>query len=193
LKIETKRQSMTVMDNIKGLLQKYFDGATSLGEEETLKNYFVSSDVADELRQYIPLFVSFSEIRSEKLSDGQFEKNFKKRVALSHKSRGWVYHVALWSSAAAACVVLAMGAIYYVERQNNYMIVNGKRVNDPEKALMIAAEKLHLVTGKFNNSVSHVQQIGRVGKQLSVMQLFSKQDSSTDSLNINIATKTNEN
>jgi hypothetical protein len=188
------RQSMTVMDNIKELLQKYFNGETSLAEEETLKCYFATPDVADELKQYIPLFACFAGMEAETLSDERFEENFRKQIMPAiHKHHGLLYHISIWSSAAAACVVLALGSIYYVERQNNYMIVNGKRINDPEKALMIAAEKLNLVTGKFNNSVSHVQQIRRVGKQLSVMQLFAKHDNPTDSLNTNNAVKTNEN
>lgn len=181
------------MDNIKELLQKYFDGETSLAEEAVLKSYFANDNIANELKQYQPIFVCFTDVATENLPDLQFEEAFRKQIATRRKHHGVLYHIALWSSAAAASVVLAMGSIYYIERQNNYMIVNGKRVNDPEKALMIAAEKLHLVTGKFNTSVSHVQQIGKVGKQLSVMQIFSKHDNPTDSLDNNKAIKTNEN
>ena len=181
------------MDNIKELLQKYFDGETSLAEESILQEYFAQTEVAEDLKQYKPLFACFAGLEAETLTNEAFEAEFRQKVNSHHKHHGLVYHISLWSSAAAACVILAMGSIYYIERQNNYMIVNGKRINDPEKALMIAADKLHLVTGKFNNSVSHVQQIGRVGKQLSVMDIFSKHTTSTDSLNNNNAVKTNEN
>jgi hypothetical protein len=181
------------MNNIKELLQKYFDGATSLEEENILQQYFVQTEIAEELKQYKPLFGCFAALEAETLPNTAFDEEFSKKVSVHRKHHGLVYHISLWSSAAAACVVLAMGSIYYIERQNNYMIVNGKRINDPEKALMIAADKLHLVTGKFNNSVSHVQQIRRVGKQLSVMEIFNKHDHSTDSLNTKNAIKTNEN
>ena len=181
------------MNNIKELLQKYFDGETSLAEEHILQEYFAQAEIAEDLKQYKPMFECFAGLEAETLPNPAFDEEFRKKVSVHRKHHGLVYHISLWSSAAAACVVLAMGSIYYVERQNNYMIVNGKRINDPEKALMIAADKLHLVTGKFNNSVSHVQQIRRVGKQLSVMEIFNKHDNSTDSLNTNNAIKTNEN
>ncbi|GAT62991.1 hypothetical protein [Paludibacter jiangxiensis] len=181
------------MDNIKELLQKYFEGDTSLAEENLLQQYFAQTEIAEDLKQYKPLFECFAGLEAETLPNSAFDEDFKQKVTPRRKHHGLVYHISVWSSAAAACVILAMGSIYYIERQNNYMIVNGKRVNDPEKALMIAAEKLHLVTGKFNNSVSHVQQIGRVGKQLSVMEIFNKHDSTTDSLNTNNAIKHNEN
>jgi hypothetical protein len=181
------------MNNIHELLQKYFDGATSLTEENSLQEYFAQTEIAEDLMQYKPLFECFAGLETEILPNDTFEEDFRQKVSSHRKHHGLVYHISLWSSAAAACVVLAMGSIYYIERQNNYMIVNGKRINDPEKALMIAADKLHLVTGKFNNSVSHVQQIRRVGKQLSVMEIFNKHDHSTDSLNTNNAIKTNEN
>jgi hypothetical protein len=181
------------MNNIKELLQKYFDGATSLYEESILQQYFAQAEIAEELKQYKPMFGCFAALGAEALPNAAFDEEFSKKVSVPRKHHGLVYHISLWSSAAAACVILAMGSIYYIERQNNYMIVNGKRVNDPEKALMIAADKLHLVTGKFNNSVSHVQQIRRVGKQLSVMEIFNKHDHSTDTLNTKNAIKTNEN
>jgi hypothetical protein len=139
------------------------------------------------------MFVCFNLAQTEKLTDTGFEERFKKQVSAPKHHHGLVYHIAVWSSAAAASIVIAMGSIYYAERQSNYMIVNGKRINDPEKAMMMAAEKLNLVTGKFNNSVSHIQQIGRVGKQLSNIELFNKHTSTTDSLNNNNANKHNEN
>lgn len=187
------RQQSIIMNTIKELLQKYFDGETSVEEEATLRAYFADNIIEEEFKQYKPLFACFTEMEAEDLPNLSFDEEFKQKVTPRRRHHGLAYHISIWSSAAAACIILAMGSIYYIERQNNYMIVNGKRVNDPEKALMIAAEKLHLVTGKFNNSVSHVQQIGRVGKQLSVMQIFSKHDNPTDSLDTNNAIKPNEN
>ena len=180
------------MNNIKELLQKYFEGDTSLAEESILKNYFLQENLPDDLKQYQTMFVCFEQAQTETLSDANFEERFKKQVSFK-KHHGLVYHIAMWSSAAAASIVIALGSIYYAERQSNYMIVNGKRINDPEKAMMMAAEKLNLVTGKFNNSVSHVQQIGHVGKQLSVMEIFSKHDAVSDTVNDNNANKHNEN
>jgi hypothetical protein len=43
-------------ENIKLLIEKYFEGETTIAEEQALKSYFASENVAEELRQHTPLF-----------------------------------------------------------------------------------------------------------------------------------------
>ncbi|MBB3187258.1 hypothetical protein [Microbacter margulisiae] len=163
------------MNNVETLLQKYFDAETSLEEEALLRNYFLSNHISSSLEKYRYLFVSLSDQRNEEIPDSEFDKHVI--AALSHRHRhSFAYHFMLWSSAAVVAFFIATGTIYYVQRQNNYMIVNGQRINDPEKALMMAAAKLHLVTGKFNTSLYQVEQFGRLGKHLSIVSLFQKHD-----------------
>lgn len=173
------------MNDIEKLLQKYFDGETSREEEEQLKTIFLTQSVPSSLEPYRSLFEGLNELRAETVPINGFEKYMSSTLA--HKRHSLVYHLIVWSSAAIVTLFLSFGTVYYLQRQNNYMIVNGQRINDPEKALMMAADKLHLVTGKFNNSLYQVEQIGKVGKHLSLVSLFQKHDTlSNDSLtNIN--------
>jgi|GEM_PF-446167 hypothetical protein len=182
------------MNNVETLLQKYFDAETSLQEEALLKNYFLTGDVSKSLEKYRYLFVSLRDQRKECLSDLHFDRSL--HAKLIHKRHSLVHHVVLWSTAVAASFFLALGCVYYIESQNNYMIVNGQRINDPEKALMIAATKLHLVTGNFNSSLAQVEKFGRVGKHLSVVALFQQHDTlsnSNDSVTIKETITKNEN
>ncbi|MDR2627539.1 MAG: hypothetical protein LBC40_05860 [Dysgonamonadaceae bacterium] len=41
-------------------MEKYFDGQTTLAEEQQLKNYFLHDNIAPELKPYKPLFLFFS-------------------------------------------------------------------------------------------------------------------------------------
>jgi hypothetical protein len=180
------------MNNVEKLLQKYFDAETSLQEEALLKNYFLSNEVPSSLKKYSYLFVSLHDQHNESFSDQHFERNLHAKLA--HKRHSLVHHFVLWSTAAAASLFLTLGTVYYLERQNNYMIVNGQRINDPEKALMIAAAKLHLVTGNFNTGLAQVEKFGRVGKHLSLVSLFQQHDTlSNDSATINETITKNEN
>ncbi|BDD11853.1 hypothetical protein FUAX_42850 (plasmid) [Fulvitalea axinellae] len=51
------------MERIKTLLEKYWDGETSLEEEKELKQYFNSPNVAEGLKRYAPLFAFYKEER----------------------------------------------------------------------------------------------------------------------------------
>jgi len=180
------------MNNVESLLQKYFDAETSLQEEALLKNYFLTNEVPSSLEKYRSLFVTLHNQHNDNFSDIHFER--KLHAKLTHKRHSFVHHLVLWSTAAAASLFLTFGTVYYLERQNNYMIVNGQRINDPEKALMMAAAKLHLVTGNFNTGLAQVEKFGRVGKHLSLVSLFQKHDTlSNDSATINETITKNEN
>ena len=58
------------------LLEKYFDGETSLQEETMLSTYFNENEVAADLQQYQPLFQYFKEEQAIQLSD-----DFENRLA----------------------------------------------------------------------------------------------------------------
>ena len=51
------------LDRIENLLEKYFEGETSIAEEKELKVYFSSGDVAQHLEQYKAIFGYFSEAK----------------------------------------------------------------------------------------------------------------------------------
>lgn len=53
-------------DNIKKLLEKYFEATTTVAEEETLRTYFSQESVPAHLVQYAPIFHYFSNAKKEK-------------------------------------------------------------------------------------------------------------------------------
>lgn len=87
--------------NIESLLEAYFDGNTSLAEEATLQNYFLSANVAPHLAPYKSLFESLAISRQE-VSKREFTI-----PEASNSSRGW------WLSIAAS-VVIAIGVAGFV-------------------------------------------------------------------------------
>ena len=73
------------LDKIEKLLEKYFEAGTSIAEEKELKNYFSSSNVAQHLEQYKPLFGHAVQAKQEQ---------FTATIPLKNKKRKRV----LWSS-----------------------------------------------------------------------------------------------
>ncbi len=51
------------LNKIAKLLEHYFEGATSSAEENELRNYFSSTNVAPHLEQYKPLFDYISDAK----------------------------------------------------------------------------------------------------------------------------------
>lgn len=85
------------LDNIEKLLEKYFEASTTVAEEEILKAYFLSDEVAEHLEPYAPMFLYFTEAKEER---------FTKEV-LAQPRR----HIYKWASLAA--VVLFMVGFYF--------------------------------------------------------------------------------
>ncbi|GGD29605.1 hypothetical protein [Flavobacterium orientale] len=71
---------------IEQLIDKYFEGTTSLEEEMVLKNYFSQENVADELKQFQPLF-SYLQLAKEETAPNKTvlksKKPFKKWISIA--------------------------------------------------------------------------------------------------------------
>jgi hypothetical protein len=86
---------------IKMLLDKYFEGDTSLWEEQSLRDYFSSQTIDKELSEYAPLFQYFKTERAEKSKSNHFSRrNIMIRSLIG----------------AAACVLIALGFILSPDR-----------------------------------------------------------------------------
>lgn len=86
------------LDRIEKLVEKYFEATTTVAEEETLRAYFSSGDVAPHLEQYAPMFNFFS---------GAKEERFTKQVPLKPR-RSYLK----WASVAAVAVFM-VGLYFY--------------------------------------------------------------------------------
>lgn len=125
-----------VLDNkqIERLIEKYFEGQTTLEEEAQLNSYFTSDKVASHLEQYRPVFQYFSEQRLQSNAP-------KPRLETISQKR-------IWFSGIAAGLVLFLG-IYgwqdYQQRQQvaqqayadsqNALALIGKYINQGQDAI----------------------------------------------------------
>lgn len=93
--------------NIKKLLESYFEGNTSLEEENILKNYFSGGVIADELVQYQPIFAGLKTAKEERSTK---EFTFPSHDRKKHKTR--------WFSIAAILVaIISIGFFYFTQPQ----------------------------------------------------------------------------
>jgi hypothetical protein len=131
---------------MEALLEKYFEGETSIAEENELKDYFSSSNVAEHLEQYRPLFGYFVEAKEQKLADNVTLITTKRKVA-------WL------SFAASVVVMLGIGTYTYF---NNNTIAKSQELgtyDDPEVALVETQKALAMLSNQVNIGIESVQYI----------------------------------
>lgn len=133
------------LDRIKLLLEKYFQGETSIVEEKELKKYFSSPDVAQHLEQYQPLFGYFSQAKQEQ---------FTAKVTLNSKKHNYV----AWLSIAASVAVM-LGVGFYVYNmnvsQNEYL----GTFDNPELAFKETQKALDLISINVNTGIESMSYI----------------------------------
>ena len=127
------------LDRIEKLIEKYFEGETIIAEEKELKNYFSSSNVAQHLEQYKPVFGYFSQAKQEQ---------FSATIPLKSKKQTKV----VWLSVAASVVVmLGIGLFAYQDfgqpKQENLGVIDNPEVAFRETQKALALISKHVNTG----------------------------------------------
>ena len=133
-------------NKIEILIEKYFEGETSIAEEKELTNYFTSSDVAQHLEQYQPLFSYFSNAKEQK---------FAQEIPLQSKKRS----VAWLSIAASVVVLLGIGMYTFVNTNTTTASQDLGSFNDPQVAIQETQKALAMLSGHVNSGVESVQYI----------------------------------
>jgi hypothetical protein len=129
---------------IEVLLEKYFEGETSIAEENELKDYFSSSNVAEHLEQYRSLFGYFAEAKEQKLA---------REVPLVSKKR----KVAWLSIAASVVVMLGIGTYSYFNVNTVKENQELGTYDDPEEALEATQKALAMLSDNVNVGIEGVQ------------------------------------
>lgn len=125
------------------LLEKYFEGETTIAEENQLKDYF-SSDVAQHLEQYKPLFGYFSQAKQQKSAHINPSQSKKRYVA-------WL------SIAASVVVLLGVGTFTYFNYNQTSQDLG--TYDNPEEAFRQTQKALSLLSNNVNVGIESVQYI----------------------------------
>jgi hypothetical protein len=151
------------MERMNELLEKYFNGTTDLTEEKALKQYFAGTNIAKEHEPYRALFNAFGDELTETAI------NPLKKVSPKQKSikRIWIRTFAY--SGIAATILIAL----WIQRPNqseNYAIVSGNRIEDPEYVQEYTEKKLNKVNEILHNSMKPMKSVETVRQSLQPIQ-----------------------
>ena len=142
------------LSKIEILIEKYFQGETSTAEENELRIYFSSLNVAQHLEQYKPLFGYLSLAKEQKLRQeiilhpiAKFQDEDKKR------------HVAWLSIAASVVILLGIGTYVYYNYDNASEKQDLGTYDDPEVALRQTQKALALLSKHVNVGIESVKYV----------------------------------
>ncbi len=142
-------------NKIKILLDKYWDGKTSIEEENTLKKYFNSNKVADDLKPYKSLFNFYEDAQNE-LPSSKLEESILESIGetKTRKLSPWKPFL----RTAAAILLLAFGGLtIYNSTQNTdfkQAVVYDNQPEDARKALAEVKAALALVSNKMDKGTN---------------------------------------
>ncbi len=124
--------------NIDDLLNKYFEGETSVEEERHLRAFFASDKVPQRLAIYKPMFAYFDE---------EIKKKQQKQKVFPAKRSRLFY----WVSGIVAGLLLLVGLRQMLFTpdpcycSDNYVVINGRCYTDLNTVRSLALEALHEV------------------------------------------------
>jgi hypothetical protein len=124
------------LDRIESLLEKYFEGITTLEQEKELKSYFLGDNVAPHLTAYSSLFTAFNQAKKE-TSKVAFNTEVLQQKPRKEQKK--------WFGIAATIAVLAVLA--------GFMFSNKQAAQEDKEAIAAykqAKEALKTLSQKFN-------------------------------------------
>jgi hypothetical protein len=136
---------------VKHLLQRYFEGETTVQEERELEAYFNSGDVADELKEYSGFFSGIAEL-AEVAGEDTIEEDVMEFIRINEPAakpkQRW-----LWQSISgiAASVIIVVGGFLFYQQQEEHF---ADTFDDPEIAYAYAEQTLAFVSAKYNQGLA---------------------------------------
>jgi len=150
--------------DINNLLDKYWEGETSIEDEKVLKQYFSTSDVAAEHEAFKDLFVFWD--NTSKIKYPTLDQTVDNQtIEIKHESKGIVRSLSIkkYVYAVAAVIVMTIASIFVVKNLHNEVqpketYSQVQEIEDPEEALRVTKEALALLSKKLNSSTKTVKE-----------------------------------
>ncbi|MDR0415626.1 MAG: hypothetical protein LBH84_09495 [Prevotellaceae bacterium] len=142
---------------VKALLERYFDGATSLAEEQELRRLLTEGDAPASLKPYASLFAFYATERAVSYPAAA-------RAGRAIGVRWWI-PAAL---AAGVALLITVKALTPTHSAYTYY-VNGRRVYDKEAATAQAAAKLQMLAASMQHAkagMASLEKLNEVGRYL---------------------------
>jgi hypothetical protein len=160
---------------IEKLLDKYFEGETTLSEEEKLRGFFASSEVPEKWKILQGYFM-FLETETElKINDRGFDEKVMERIKEGRLAkntdvrRPWIY----WIAGVAASILILVAVFVKFDPFTNRIEDTYK---DPQTAYLEARKILLYVSTKFNQGTRNLEPVNALQTGLTELKPVASYD-----------------
>jgi hypothetical protein len=164
------------LQEIEKLLEKYFEGETSLSEEQQLRDFFASGNVPERWKDLKKYFLFINGEVNRKLNDPDFDARIMSEIQEDSQSplldirRPWIY----WISGVAATALILIAVFVKFDPFSKRF---GDTYKDPQVAYTEAKKILFYVSAQFNKGTSKLESVKAYEtglKELKPVTAFSK-------------------
>ena len=155
---------------MKALIEKYFEGETSLEEEASLREYFQQETVEESLQMYRPLFQHYHSAKDATLGE-EFDQALLSRnngaKVRTLRPTTLLLRVAAIGLVLAACMLFLYQSNRHHSQQaaidwSKYEVTDEQVAYDETvKALRLLSSKLHKGTQKASEEVEKIEKVGK--------------------------------
>jgi len=163
------------LKEVQKLLEKFYEGISSLEEEAALHNFFLNENIPRELEPDRLYFESMEAGKLNMQPDADLTSDILQAITTPDqkkiKTRGVMTGLYPWIGAAAG-LLLILGSYFFLSRQHPK-----DTYNDPELAYMEAQKILYYVSSKLNEGtqpLSLIEKAGRKTAPLSKMEVMNR-------------------
>lgn len=162
---------------IEELLQRYYEGLTTLEEENQLKNYFSGDAIPKHLQPLAEQFRFFDHASKEEINNPSFEEDFFEKVLeKDHKSKVRNLTPIYYSLSTAAAVLLFVGVYFMFKGETRTDLTKTSIISSNEVSYLQTKEILMNVSLAFNKGVDEIKHLqkfeGAVDKAGKVSKFF---------------------
>ena len=140
-------------EEVKTLLQRYFEGESTDHDERRLEAYFQSEEIDAEVAEYAEFFGGISELANT-AGDPTIEEDVMDYI-LEHEHQEKTRYRSMWkvvTGIAATVIIVLGGFLFYQEQQKPY----DDTFKNPEQAYAYAEHTLQFVSGKYNKGLAQL-------------------------------------
>jgi hypothetical protein len=157
---------------IKELLQCYYNGDTTVQQEQVLEAYFKSDEIADELKKFSGLFSGLSEL-ADTIPDNAIENEIMEYIRNNDTEQN-TRRYRLWpelSGIAASVILVVGGFLLFQQQQQQY----NETFDNPEIAYAFAEQTLLYVSSKYNQGLAELSNFDKLHTAAEPLQQGVKQ------------------